>query len=187
MAQNESDIMNRSFALQAAVAINPEDPQVIQLLAADLRSSDPMKKSEAAGALFCNSVFPRDLTGFVALNPTDPNQAYFNELLAIEALGPNVAPMVSRILPFLDNDQTRGNALVALRRVGPGGSTAVPALIKCLESNPPHLQTGAASALMSMQSVGSNAVPALEKVTDPVAAVTPKLPTTVILRSACVS
>jgi hypothetical protein len=156
--------MNRSFALQAAVAINPEDPQLIQLLAAGLRSSDPMKKSEAAGALFCNSVFPRDLTGFVALNPTDPSQTYINELLAIEALGPDVAPMVSRILPFLDNDQTRANALVALRRVGPGGSTAVPALIKCLGTDQPHLQTGAAAALMSMQSVGSNAVPALEKV-----------------------
>jgi hypothetical protein len=163
-ARSDSDILNRSFALQAAVAIDPEDPRVIQLLEAGLRSSDPMKNSEAAGALYCNAVFPRILTNFVTLNPTDPNKSYLNELLALEPLGPDAAPMVSRILRFLDSDPPGANALTALRHVGPGGSNAIPSLIKCLEWDQPHLQTGAAAALMSMQSVASNAVPTLEKV-----------------------
>ena len=131
-ATKDSDIMNWSFARQAAVAINANDPRVLALLEQDLRSSHPVTRSSPLAALCYAATFPRPLTNLIALDPHDRNQVLFSELLALGTLGPDVAPFVPRIVPFLSDDSTRMNALTALQRAGPGAAAAVPALIVCL-------------------------------------------------------
>ena len=100
----------------------------------DLRSTNPSVRGSALGALLTAGVCPRPLTNLIVLDPHDKNQLFYNELLALGALGPEIAPFIPRILPFLTNASTRGNALSALERAGPSGVTAVPALIDCLRA-----------------------------------------------------
>jgi HEAT repeat protein len=160
----DTDVMNRSFARQAAVAINPNHPQVIAFLERDLRSSDPMVRGSALAALFTSGFCPRPLTNFILLDARDKNQLFFNELLALGGLGPEVASFVPRILPFLSDDSTRGNALAALDHAGPGAVAAVPALIDCLRAPEPGVSRKAAEVLMDIGPSANEAVPALGEV-----------------------
>ena len=162
-ATKDADSLNRSFARQAAVAINANHPQVLALLERDLRSSDPMVRGSTLGALYNVGICPRPLTNFITLNPHDTNRLFLNELLALGASGPEVTSFVPRILPFLANDSTRANALTALQRVGPGGAAAVPALIEYLRAPKAELRSRAAEILMSIGPSAKEAVPALEE------------------------
>jgi len=134
-AARDPDVLNRSFALQAAVAINAEHPEVVALLAKKLQSSDDNDRSTAFLAMGRAGKFPRALTNNVRLRLDEANSC-LNELLALGALGEDVAPFVPRIIPFLANESLCRNALQALRGVGSGGAAAVPALRRCLQ--PPH-------------------------------------------------
>jgi len=161
-ATSDADLMVRSRARQAAVAINANHPQVLALLERDLLSSDPVVRGSALGALLIAGICPRPLTNFIVLDMQDKNQLFYNELLALGALGPEIASFIPRILPFLTNDSTRGNALAALEHAGPGGAAAVPALIDCLREPQSGLRCKAAEVLMAMGSSANEAVPALE-------------------------
>lgn len=162
-ATKDADPLNRSLARQAAVTINADDPRVLALLERDLRSSDPMVRGSALVALYTAGICPRPLTNFITLKARDTNQFFFTELLALGASGPEVTSFVPRILPFLSNDSTRGNALAALQRVGPGGAAAVPGLIECLRAPKAELRSRAAEVLMRIGVPAKEAAPALEE------------------------
>jgi len=104
------------------------------------------------------------LTNLILLDAQDENQVFLNELMAIEALGPDIAPFVPRILPFLTNHVTCGNALKALDRAGPGAAAAVPALISCLRARGTDVRCKAAEILMGIGPSANEAVPVLEEV-----------------------
>ena len=162
-ATNDPDLMVRIFALQAAVAINVNDPRVLALLARDLQRTNTVVRSEALTTLYTCNLYPLSLTNFIRLNVADANHVFLDELMAIEALGPDVAPFVPRILPFLADPLNRGNALAALDRAGPGGAAAVPALVECLRAPETAIRCRAAQALMGMGPSAREAVPALEE------------------------
>lgn len=161
-ATNDTDLMVRSYALRAAVAIDANHPQVLALLEHDLRSNDPVVRSSAMGAFWNTGICPRAVTNLILLDPHDKNQVFLNELLVLGVLGSDAAPFVPRIVPFLADDSTRMNALIALQRLGPGGVAAVPALIACLRLPEAMARSRAAAALMAIGPPASEAVPALE-------------------------
>jgi HEAT repeat protein len=161
-ATKDPDIMVRSFARQAAAAINANHPQVLAFMERDLRSGDPVVRSSALLALYTAGKCPQPLTNLIILDPHDRNRVFYNELLALGALGPDIAPFIPRILPFLTNVSTRGNALSALERAGPSGVTAVPALIDCLRAPESGVSRMAAQVLMEIGPAAIEAVPALE-------------------------
>ncbi|HEY9172428.1 MAG TPA: HEAT repeat domain-containing protein [Verrucomicrobiae bacterium] len=171
-ATNDVDTLNRSFALQAAAEINASHPQVLALLEQSLRDANPTVRCSALTALDSAGVFPGCLTNCIVLNAGDANQVFLNELVALGALGKDVAPFVPRILPFLADDHTRGNALHALRRVGPGGLAAVPALSECLRHSNPGIRAIAAEVLMGVGPAAHDTVPILDEVMHDEAVVT---------------
>jgi HEAT repeat protein len=161
-ATQDSDALNRSFALQAAVAIDANHPAVLALLQQRLRSPDAGAHASALAAIYTAGTFPRSLTNTIALDTGDTNHLFFNELVALGALQQEVGPFVPRILPFFADTSTRGNALAALRRAGTNGAAAVPALIHCLQDLEPRTTAVAAEALMEIGPAALEAVPALE-------------------------
>jgi HEAT repeat protein len=163
-ATTDADIMNRSFALRAAVAINVTDPRVFALLTRDLQSTNPGVRGEALLALYTSAVYPVALTNFIRLDATDTNRSFLNELLAMGALGPDIAPFVPRILPFLADPFTCGNAFSALQRAGTGGVAAVPTMIEYLRAPETGVRCQAAGILMGIGPSAKEAVPALEEV-----------------------
>jgi HEAT repeat protein len=162
VATTDADFMVQSFARQAAAAINADHPKVLALLEHDLRSPDPRVRGSALGALLTAGTCPRALTNFIVLDMQDKNRLFYNELLALGALGPEIASFIPRILPFLTNASTCGNALAALEHAGPGGAAAVPALIDCLREPQSGLRCKAAEVLMDLGPSAKEAVPALE-------------------------
>jgi hypothetical protein len=164
-ATQDEDVMDRSFALQAAVAINVNHPKVLALLKRNLqRTNQKVDCGETLGALYTLALFPHCLTNYIRLERGDPRHAFLDELLAMGALGSDIAPFVPRILPFLADSSTRGNALAALDRAGPGGAAAVPAVIECLRSPNSQVRRKAAEVLMGMGPAAKQALPVLEEV-----------------------
>jgi len=161
-ATNDTDLTVWNCALRAAVAIDAYHPQVLALLERDLRSSDPVVRGSAMAAFWNTGICPRAVTNLILLDPHDKNQIFLEELLVLSVLGSDAAPFVPRIVPFLADDSTRMNALIALQRVGPGGIAAVPALIACLRSPETKARPRAAAALMDIGAPATDAVPALE-------------------------
>jgi len=161
-ATKDPDLMNQSFARQAAVAINVNDARVRALLDHDLRSTNAITRGSALAALYDAAVFPPVLTNFIFLDPRDRNQLYYNELLALAAMGPEIGPLVPRITPFLSDQSTRMNGLSALQRAGPGAATAVPELIACLSEPDGRVRVKAAEILMGIGPPATEAVPALD-------------------------
>ncbi len=161
-ATNDADPMVGIRARQAALAIDPNHPQVWALLEEDLRSHDPVVRSTALAPFWNLSLSPRPVTNLIILDPHDRNQVYLNELMALASLGPDIAPFVPRIVGFLSDNSARLNALIALQRAGPGAAAAVPALINCLRAPEGLCRSKAAEILKGIGPPAKDAVPALE-------------------------
>jgi HEAT repeat protein len=161
-AEKDPDFLNRGFALQAAAAIDVDHPRTLALLKRGLQSANPLVRGEALNALYMSGLCPLSLTNLIRLETPDTNQVYLNELLALGGLGPDVAPFVPRILPFVADPSTRGNALAALDRAGSGAAAAVPVMVELLGSPETGIRCKAAAVLMGIGPSAKEAVPVLE-------------------------
>ncbi len=57
-ATKDTDAMSRAFALQAALAVNPNHPEVLALLKRELQSRDPIVRSSGLSAPRCHRCLP---------------------------------------------------------------------------------------------------------------------------------
>jgi HEAT repeat protein len=161
-AKNDADITSRRMALIAAVAINASHPKVLAHLKHDLQSTNTIVRSDALFALCTADTFPLSLTNLIRLDAAEEVPILDNELVAIGALGPDIAPFVPRILASWSHHGARTYALTALHRAGPGAVAAVPALIGCLRTGETDVRCQAVEVLMGIGPLASEAVPALE-------------------------
>ncbi|MCD8535512.1 MAG: HEAT repeat domain-containing protein [Verrucomicrobia bacterium] len=164
MYLSSTNASNKSPAIEAALSINPNDPEVAPVIRQFV--SDPGMRQSAALAIYTTTSYPEGIiTSILPIDYGNPSQPPFNELAALGVMGADAAPALQVLVDVLNNPQVRGkmlgNLLGAFKEMGPVAAPAIPALLEILNTSSAQEKAVILWTLMNMGQAANGAVPYL--------------------------
>lgn len=165
-AQTDPGWRCAQFSLNALWAIGADEPEVQALFRQKLCHTNRAERGQAAMAIYLNGYAPlefsQEVLPVLPLDLSDSNHPPYNELVMLGVMGAEAVPALPVILEALRQPNTRGNALVAIRRIGPAAASAVPVLRDMLRDRTWRDKTSVAEALLNIGPAARDALPELE-------------------------
>ncbi len=151
----------RAAAAGALLRITPRDPRPLEVLQADLDSSDLAARRAAANAAGFAGTRGAPLAPRLAALLKDPDEStHMGALQSLSMLGPAAAPALPALLPLLQDPELAIDAADAVGHIGPAAHDALPQLTRMLASDQRALQWAACRAMAQIG--GPDAHPAVD-------------------------